>query len=1065
MKRHLPDPFLKDYNSWSNVPRDQRKAKAWVAKSIAKVFGITLGPVGLFFVDVLFFVASTAVTTAVISAVQRGKFNAELETSQGRLVNARAPTAPQQFVYGQVRKGGTIVNLKTTGASNKYLHMIIALAGHEVHEIGDIYVNDSVVTIDGDGLVTSDPWNSKILVTKHDASSSDTGCDWPDGLDKPTGIAYLYIRLEYDQNVFAGGIPNFTAVVSGKKVYDPRDSGQSASDGSTWTYSSNSALCIADYLRADYGLGDDSYARIDDTMLQAAANVCDESVTLSGGGTENRYECHGVLDASNTPADNLGRLLTSCNGTLFWGSGKWKVLASAYTSPVKDFTLDDLRSEINLQTRNSTRDNFNMVQGTFVDATQDWISVDYPTIKSTGDFLFEDNGVENALDLDLPFTTSASMAQRLAKLMLFTNREQMALTAEFGTRAFDLEVGDIIRLTIDRYGWTNKEFLVMQWGLTTQSDTGDLRVQLSLKEISQAAFSWTAEETAIIANNTTLPKFDDPITFNITPSLQVNSFAEQLRRDLIIDVTAKDIGRIESLEIQIARANDTLGILDVTGLINKDKVIRAIEANAPEFVTDTIFNNPSGRKVADFDNDGDVDATDKNIYLQYYFQDADFDNDNDVDSLDEAKLARIEEAHEHMLVNSRRYSEYLLASAFPSGEAVYRTVWQGKPPKAIIPDVAIGRFNIRARAISRLGFLTDWVTFPAYEIPFSDQDIAPAFDGFVSCNDIQSVDLYWGPSNSPSLSHYEVRHSTLVHGEEVTTGSFVAGNHYEITNVGDTDFTEIGAASNTVGVEFWCHSDSTTYTANAVGGGTTGKAKNVVKIDKTISWIDNVARPANSVTTAPKAGTYVVRAFSKAGTPSVDYLRIPLTASEFDNPFSSSSTTNVWNTDQEYDDVTIQSALGYYPTGSYALTTVADFQMTQTWTAHNTIDIGSVQKARCYIDHKFIKLNVDNKLGTTLDETYGPIDNLSVNFDDLDYEIIADFSLIGFVRVSDDNSTYSEWQRLTANIVKGRYFQFKIEIKSQNQTGPVFNDVQSVTNPSSGTSRITTNGLVAKVEY
>lgn len=53
--------------------------------------------------------------------------------------------------------------------------------------------------------------------------------------------------------------------------------------------------------------------------------------------------------------------------------------------------------------------------------------------------------------------------------------------------------------------------------------------------------------------------------------------------------------------------------------------------------------------------------------------------------------------------------------------------------------------------------------------------------------------------------------------ETVTTGGFVVGVKYTIVNVGDTNFTLIGAASNTVGVAF---------TATGVGGGTTGTASN-----------------------------------------------------------------------------------------------------------------------------------------------------------------------------------------------------------------------------------------------
>jgi hypothetical protein len=63
--------------------------------------------------------------------------------------------SPHDFVYGEVRKGGTVTYYETTGENNKFLHQIIVLAGHEVDAIGDIYINDEVVTLDGSGFVTS----------------------------------------------------------------------------------------------------------------------------------------------------------------------------------------------------------------------------------------------------------------------------------------------------------------------------------------------------------------------------------------------------------------------------------------------------------------------------------------------------------------------------------------------------------------------------------------------------------------------------------------------------------------------------------------------------------------------------------------------------------------------------------------------------------------------------------------------------------------------------------------------------------------------------------------------
>ena len=77
------------------------------------------------------------------------------------------------------------------------------------------------------------------------------------------GKTYMYVRLEFDSDVFPNGVPNITAEVEGKKVYDPRATSWTASSGTVntstnkitltahglstydrWTYDSNSETAI-----------------------------------------------------------------------------------------------------------------------------------------------------------------------------------------------------------------------------------------------------------------------------------------------------------------------------------------------------------------------------------------------------------------------------------------------------------------------------------------------------------------------------------------------------------------------------------------------------------------------------------------------------------------------------------------------------------------------------------------------------------------------------------------------------------------------------------------------------
>ena len=536
MSYRLGDLTVKKWNSWDRVPRDPVTVGTAIVTSLGGsaalaattiAFGVTVaGFVG--------YLAITAVTSWAISALSP-KPDFSSFGSQGTLVNARDATAPVDFVYGQVRKGGTVSYYESTGEKNKFLHQIIVLAGHEVEQIGDIYVNDEIVTLDGDGFVTGDTWNSKIRIQKFDGSQTSAPADLLaeselTGSDALTSnfvgndIAYLYVRYEYDGEVFASGVPLITAVVQGKKVYDPRTS--------TTAYSNNAALCIRDFITSTYGLSDSA---IDDVSFSSAANESDENVILSGVGTEKRYTINGIVKASSPTGKVLGDMSTACAGTLFWGSGYWKLKVGAYTAPVKTLTLDDLRGPINLQTRSSTRDSFNGVGGTFNNADGDFITSDYPPIKSSV-FQAEDGGDEMLLDLPLPFTTSASTAQRIAKMTLYRGREQMTISADFGLEAFNIEVGDIIAFDNDRYGFDGKEFEVIGWKFASDQEAGDLRVTLTLQETSEAAFDWSAEESDIINNNTNLPDF--------TAGLQISNLSVSQVTEITSDGTHTVFGRL-----------------------------------------------------------------------------------------------------------------------------------------------------------------------------------------------------------------------------------------------------------------------------------------------------------------------------------------------------------------------------------------------------------------------------------------------------------------------------------------------------------------------------------------
>lgn len=554
-------------------------------------------------------VAATAifyVSTSVVLAWAVSKKKSDLSSQSGQtglVANNIDGLATQEFIYGQVRKGGTIPFMESTGENNRFLHMTLCLAGHEVEEIGSIYINDKIVSLDSSGYVTSSPWNGYIRIIKKLGSAdqlADPSLVAETSVDESfrgRGIAYLYVRLEYNQDVFVNGIPTFSAVVKGRKVFDPRTFVHSWSD--------NAILCIRDYISQSFGLGD---PRVDDPFLQLSANVCDEVVpTLAG--SEKRYTMNGVISSDKVIGENLKSMLTSCAGICFWGQGKWKVKAGYHSTPVANFTIGNVLGPISIEPRVSISDNFNSVTGIFNDASRDWIPVDYPRVSSNV-FLTEDNGVQSTLDLPLEFTTSSAMAQRIAKQTLFRAREQITINCDFDTTALAAEVGDIVTLTIERYGWVEKQFEVVNWRLGRENLS--LKVNLTLRETSEAAFDSDSDEVEIISNNTNLPDpwTAPPVGINLTSTTRV--VYEKLTNVLIVRVSTSAFISVDSIEVQYKPSANTewevvgtgsVGIYEIVDLEDGFYDVRARGKNQfgfrgeweiiPNFQISNIANSPN----------------------------------------------------------------------------------------------------------------------------------------------------------------------------------------------------------------------------------------------------------------------------------------------------------------------------------------------------------------------------------------------------------------------------------------------------------------------------------------
>jgi len=239
-------------------------------------------------------------------------------------------------------------------------------------------------------------------------------------------------------------------------------------------------------------------------------------------------------------------------GSLWYAQGKWRMKPAYYTTPVMLLDEDDLRSSISLSTKHSRRDNFNIIKGTFRGSESDWQVTDYPEVvnrTSAGTFvtgaaysitsvgttnftavgasantvgvvfvatgagsgsgtadanLGEDNGQSSVADISLPFTDTSIEGRRHARIALERNRQQLTVSASFGLRTLELQVGDNIRLTNSRFGWLNKDFEVVSWNFGLVNDM-DLQSNMVLRETAASVFNEVDDGAVYQRDNTNLP--------------------------------------------------------------------------------------------------------------------------------------------------------------------------------------------------------------------------------------------------------------------------------------------------------------------------------------------------------------------------------------------------------------------------------------------------------------------------------------------------------------------------------------------------------------------------------
>lgn len=412
--------------------------------------------------------AVIAIVASGVAYVESAKAAKEAKKSKdklsGVLLNKNSNIEPIPVIYGTRRVGGVRVFVSTQdesgGDPNEFLYIALVLSEGEV---------ESIESIEIDGYPITDErfnYTDSITINKHYGTDSQTvdtllqeaNTDWGSN-HRLRGVAYLAVRLKYNPDAFTG-IPEITAVVEGRKVYDPRSE--------ETVFSANAALCIRDYLtNTRYGKGL-PISVIDDDAFSTAADDCDESVTLYTDGDSGKiFECNMVLDTGATLFENLQKMLVGCRGFLPYRQGVYSLIIDKSASSVFTFTTDHIIDGIQVKGE-SKSDKANRYVVTFINPDANWQddTAVWPEPGSSEETTYlAADGMLLSKELDLETVTNYYAAKDFARLFVLRSRNALRVAFKATSEAIQLTVADVVSITHPTPGWDAKKFQIEEIGL------------------------------------------------------------------------------------------------------------------------------------------------------------------------------------------------------------------------------------------------------------------------------------------------------------------------------------------------------------------------------------------------------------------------------------------------------------------------------------------------------------------------------------------------------------------------------------------------------------------------
>lgn len=509
------------------------------------VFGKTVAANGL--ISALF---TTAVGKAILSvgafALQaafrpRIDFNDDAGEVRGQELRVRFQTNhPITVLVGRTATAGHVVFASSRGPADdptRYLTRVFVLSDYQCAAVNRVWGDGEALTFNGN-LTTG--WREctshyqgedgenrlrmrVYLGSESQAADSELDSQYTQITSdfRLRGKAYAIVECDYDPEfAFKNGEPQLLWEIDGAPCYDPREVAHDPDDASTWAFTENAALITAQFYagwkRAGKVILGPGWARsrIPDADLIAAANECDEAISLKAGGSIARYRAGGALYSARPHRSNLTELIKAMDGEVDDTAGEVRILPGVERATVMEIKWADILAAetIELDPEFDPADGMNRVLARYPEPENLYEPLDLPA-RTDAAFVSSDGGEDLTLSTEFGLVPYGPQAQRLAKRILERGRAQRRLSVTMRLKYIVLEKGD--RVTLDAELRSKLRLPETNWRIETRPEfsvDGDsgLAIKLMLREHPDSIGNWTPSTDELDEDSATITRPGDP---------------------------------------------------------------------------------------------------------------------------------------------------------------------------------------------------------------------------------------------------------------------------------------------------------------------------------------------------------------------------------------------------------------------------------------------------------------------------------------------------------------------------------------------------------------------------